>query len=372
MADSIGAYGGSGSFKTTQLLFIAKYCYKRWQKTTRLASIDLGGWKPLEPACEAGLIQAWGVSAVEAPRSVLRKLSQGCWPTTQTRDGAIKIVLEDSRATLRDKIGCFAVDGITEVANIIMRDALNKQLIVSADQKGKGEDGLVKFSENVTMMEMGKELTKEEKYSFSTRGNYNDAQRAAYDYMANMKSLPCPLVYLTFREAKAEEEDTGKTILGPAIIGKAMTPNVSAMVGDLIHMEDFFEDQVDPTHKLTPEQLKAGMKPRMRQIVRVRAWFIRHPDPRTGMLFPAKPRVAPDQIKNLLEVFPGGYFEPTPDAGMDIYLETIDRLQAGSSGNIREFMKSIDMAKENAAKIGGTDAAKAPEELVRATTGATK
>lgn len=367
MADSIGAYGGSGSFKTSQLLFIAKYCYKRWQKTSRLASIDLGGWKPLEPACEAGLIQAWGVSAVESPRSVLRKITQGYWPKVEDRGGKPTLILVDDRVTLRDKIGCFAIDGITEVANIIMRDALNKQLVVSSDQAGRGE--VVKFSETVTLSEMGKELSKEEKYSFATRGNYNDAQRAAYDYLSNLKSLPCPLVYVTFREAKAEEEDTGKTILGPAVIGRAMTPQISASVGDLIHMEDYFQDEVDPTHKLTSEQVKAGVKQRTRQVVRVRAWFIRHPDPRTGMLFPAKPRVAPDQIKNLLEVFPGGYFEPTPEAGIDVYLETIDKLQQGSSGDIRTFMKSVDAARENAQKVGGTDAAKADPKLVAATTG---
>jgi len=47
VAELILVYGGTGSFKTAQLHFLAKYVYKKWGKVTQLASCDGGGWKPL-------------------------------------------------------------------------------------------------------------------------------------------------------------------------------------------------------------------------------------------------------------------------------------------------------------------------------------
>lgn len=372
MAELILVYGGTGSFKTAQLLFLAKYAYKAWGKTTRLASCDGGGWKPLEPAVDAKLIEAWGVSSLENPRSVLRKLSQGFWPKPSTTNGVTKLVLANDMAELKAKIGVIGLEGLTSVSNIIMRDALNKQLVVSGDQRG--EKGAIQFDETITTLDAaGKELTSKEKYSFATQGNYNDAQRATFDFCTNLRSLPIPLVYLTALEARGEEEDTRKTIIGPAVIGKAMTSQVGAWVGDQIHAEDFFVEVNDPNDK-PPAGVDGKLyKPRKMQVTKARYWFIRHPDPVTGMLFPAKPRLTPDQIPELLKVYPGGYFEPTTDNGIDVYLEVVDKLQAAAGGNLREWMKAQDAARAVAGQVGGTDAAKADPTLVKATlTGATR
>ena len=366
MAELILIYGGTGSFKTAQLLFLAKYAYKRWGKTTRLASCDGGGWKPLEPAVEARLISPWSVSAIENPRSVLRKLSQGYWPKPVETNGKTRLVLEVDSKTLREQIGVVALEGLTSTANVIMRDALNKQLKVA------GDEVQAKFEENVQLIVDGKEMTQAEKYSFAARGNYNDAQRAVYDICTNYRSLSVPIVYFTALESRGEEEDTGKTILGPAVIGKAMTAQVGSWVGDQIHAEDYYVDVPDPEHKPTKEQLAAGVKQRTMQQTKARYWFIRHPDTRTGMLFPAKPRVAPNMIPKLLEIYPGGYFEPTPDAGIDAYLEVVDKLQAAAGGDLKEWMKLQDEAREAAAKVGGTEAAKADPALVKATISGTK
>jgi|SRR5579872_165640 len=368
MADIICCYGSSGAGKTSQLLFLARYAYKKWRKTSRLASCDGGGWKPLDPAVEAKLIEPWNVSALENPRSVLRKLSQGYWPKIAMTGGKAHLVLVEDTAALRDHIGVMAFEGLTSVANIIMRDALNKQMVVAGDQAGS--KGAIQFDESVTLAALGgAETVTKEKYSFATPGNYNDAQRAVFDFCNNSRSLPCPLVYWTALESRGEEEDTKRSIIGPAVIGKAMTAQVGAWVGDLLRADDFYVNVPDPTHKLTDDEKKAGVKQRQMQITKVRIWFIRHPDPVTGMLFPAKPRVAPNVIPKLLEVYPGGYFEPTTEAGIDAYLEVVDRLQAAAGGNLRDWMKSIDDAREVGQKVGGTDAPKADAGLVAATTG---
>lgn len=364
MAELICVYGGTGSFKTAQAHFLAKYVYKKWGKRTRLASCDGGGWKPLDPDIEAGLIEAWGVSAIENPRSIMRNLSRGFWPKIVEQNGQHKLVLVPPTAETWKKIGCIAHEGLTSTANIIMRDALNKQMIVAGDSRGA-----ISFQEDVNVAGLnGTDLKVSEKYSFATQGNYNDAQRAVYDFVTNYRSLPCPYVYITALEARGEEEDTKKTIIGPAVVGKAMTAQVGTWVGDLIHAEDYYVTVSDPTHKPP-----TGEKQRTMQKSQARYWFIRHPDPVTGMLFPAKPRVAPEQIPALLEIYPGGYFEPTTTAGLDAYLEVVERVQAAAAGDVREWMKQQDAAREAASKVGGTDAPKADPALVKATvTGAVK
>jgi hypothetical protein len=369
MAEIVCVFGGSGAFKTAQAHFFAKYIYQRYGRITQLASCDGGGWKPLEPDIEAGLIEAWGISSLENPRSVMRKLSQGFWPKVTTApDGTQRLVLAPPTAETWKRVGLRVHEGLTSTANVIMRDALNRQLVVSGDQRG--EKGAIQFDEKVqTLDAMGKETTSTEKYSFATQGNYNDAQRAVYDFATNYRSLPCPYVYLTALEARGEEEDTRKTIIGPAVIGKAMTAQVGAWVGDLIHAEDFFEDVPDPTHKPPTTPAPAGWRARTMQQVKARYWFIRHPDPVTGMLFPAKPRVAPERVKDLLDVFPGGYFVPTMTSGIDAYLEVVERIQAAAGGDMREWMKQQDAAREAASKVGGTDAPKADAALVKATMG---
>lgn len=372
MAELILVYGGTGSFKTAQLLFLAKYAYKRWGKITRLASCDLGGWKPLDPAVKAGLIQAWSISSLENPRTVLRKVSQGFWPKpVKQPTGPDKLVLSLDTRELVDKVGVESLEGLTSVANITMRDALNKQMVVSGDQAG--ERGAIKFEERIqTLDAMGKELTTTEKYSFATQGNFLDAQRAVYDFCSNLRSLPIPIVYLTALEARGEEEVTKKTIIGPAVIGKAVTDQVGSWVGDQIHAEDYFVEIDDPNDKAPMGVDPKLYKRRKMQVTKARYWFIRHPDPITNMLFPAKPRLTPDQIPKLIEVFPGGYFEPTTESGIDTYLEVVDKLQAASEGGLREWMKAQDDIRAAASKVGGTDAPKADPALVKATTGAMK
>lgn len=372
MAELVCVFGGSGSFKTAQVHFLAKYIYKKYGRRTRLASCDGGGWKPLEPDVDAGLVEAWGISALENPRSIMRKLSQGYWPEVITVSGVTKLVLKPPSVATWQRIGAIAHEGLTSTANIIMRDALNKQLVVSGDQRG--EKGAIQFQETVNVQdEKGAQSTSTEKYSFATQGNYNDAQRAVYDFCTNYRSLPVPYVYFSALEARGEEEDTRKTILGPAVIGKAMTSQVGSMVGDLIHADDYFVTVPDPSDKPPAGVDPKTYKARTMQQTKARYWFIRHPDPVTGMLFPAKPRVAPEQIPQLLEIYPGGYFEPTTTAGIDAYLEVVERIQAAAAGDVREWMKQQDAAREAASKVGGTDAPKADPTLVKATmTGSVK
>jgi hypothetical protein len=86
--------------------------------------------------------------------------------------------------------------------------------------------------------------------------------------------------------------------------------------------------------------------------VTVRYFFKKHPDPTTGILFPAKPRVSPEKIAELEKKLPGGYFEPTTTWGLDKYLEFVDSLVVDDE-SLKAWRERAD------AKLGRTAAATA-------------
>jgi hypothetical protein len=85
----------------------------------------------------------------------------------------------------------------------------------------------------------------------------------------------------------------------------------------------------------------------------VRYYFRKHLDPITGIAYPAKTRVVPEAIAELAKRFPGGYFEPTTEWGIDKYLETVDELSVMAADDpLRGWREKMDK------KLGKTAVAK--------------
>ena len=62
----------------------------------------------------------------------------------------------------------------------------------------------------------------------------------------------------------------------------------------------------------------------------------------TGLSFPAKPRVTHSAVKELDKRFPGGFFEPTPEHGFDLYLQALDELSATGANSLRDWRAKAD------------------------------
>lgn len=336
MAKSIAWYGESGSFKSTQLIFIAKYIYKKTGKKTRVVLTDSSAGDMLKPCEQAGIMDVWRISALENPLTVMRLLAQGRWPVAKVKDG--KTILEMVAPTQETwkEIGAICLDSMTTFCDLAMADLLGKGQKIA-------EDVVSQFSESV-MGENGIQQTI--RFGAAARAHYNFIQNQVYNIINSASSLPIELFGMTLLEAKAEEQDRS-TIYGPAIIGKAATPKFPAWVGALLHFDSTMVPVV--TMKTVIVDGKATQVAETVYQTQVRAYFMRHPDPKTGVNHPAKPRVPPEKFADLLKIFPGGYFIPTTEGGIDLFMEAEEKLLDESKDGLKSWREQVDAQRKGTA-----------------------
>jgi hypothetical protein len=226
-------------------------------------------------------------------------------------------------ADLSDRVGGYIIEGLTSISDLIMEDLRQKQRAI-------GQEVIGKFMEE------------DERFSASPLSHFGFAQRDVLALMRWFAALSVDIVLYTAHEAKGEEADSRIPIRGPALAGTAATDRVPREVGDCIHFEGYTEE-VESLDPATNTKVK-------RMHNRVRAFFMPHPDPRIpGVLYKCKPRVPAETIPELLNKWPGGFFEPTIHSGLDDFLRFEDELLARSSDRERKWKEEID-AKIRACK----------------------
>lgn len=338
MARSGIIYGDSGTLKSTAAKHFSHYIYERTGKETFLLSMDGGGWGPMQPEIDAGLISAYRCN-VEVPLPTLRKISQGYWPANVLAERAAEtdLVPIDFR-----RFGGMAVEGVTSISQAMMRHLADRGIRT-------GEDPTSPFKQQVRVN--GAVVT--EQFAGNSRAHYNFVQNQLYSLITNFNSLPLEYVLFTGLEARAEEDDR-TLIYGPQIAGKKATALIPSWVGDCIHAQGFavrrtieVPDPTDSKKKVQSEVVDTV----------VRMYFQKHPDPVTGIMYPAKPRVSPEAIPKLQEVYSGGYFEPTLTEGFDRYLHTIDRLNLGQKSAVEEWRRKVDERRKQGQVATTTTAA---------------
>jgi len=328
-ANTFLIYGESGTFKTTQIGFFAKYIWKKYGKRTRLISADGGGWFPIQKYVDAGIVEPYSISSLvlkartnsegkleyHSPLGVARLLSKGYWPKAKD---AITATMEPTTAKEWAQIGAYAVEGFTSLGDLFMEE-------LRRDQRPVGESAVGSF----TVVVDGKE----EKFSANNRAHYNFVQNEVHSLVRAFTNLPVHCVLFTAHEGKGEDEGTREPIRGPAIVGKAATGKAPSWVGDCIHADSYVvqHEVVDPKTNFKSRQL----------LTKVRMWFVRHPDPVfQNITYPAKLRVDPSQVPEVMKRWPGGYLEPTLESGIDQLLLLEDELTAKAAAELKEQMKA--------------------------------
>lgn len=312
-AKSAIIYGESGTFKTTSVGQMAKYIYEKTGKTTRLVSGDGGGWDAIQPLIDLKIIEAYNVVAVERPLGVLWNIAKGFWPTISKG----KLELTAPTPETWQKVGAYACEGLTSFGDVIMSDMLRRDDIRLPEQPKDSQvtDGV-------------------ETWRFSGRSHYGFIQDRLYDFVRQFGMLPVEMVLWTALEGKTQEENTTNSIYGPAIKGKASIAKSPAWFGDCIHHESIMRDEINEATKARVVTTK------------VRAYFQRHPDPDTGIHYPAKARVPPSQVGKLLEKFPGGFYTLSLEAGFDLLLKAEDELLAAGTEGLSIWKDELDKARQ--------------------------
>lgn len=325
MARSGVIYGDTDTFKTTAIAHLARYIAEKTGKCTLLFSCDGGGWEPCQEEVDAGMIRPYRCDTATIPLPILRKVSQGYWPTNPTETDIAKV---DFRQVPWDEVGAVAVEGFTSIGTMLMRHVADRNLKT-------GEEGTTPFSMPIRV---DGEI-RNETFAGNSRGHYNFVQNQLYGLTMNFISWPVEYVLFTGHEKKTEEGDR-TVVMGIAVPGKAITPLIPTWVGDCIHAQDYQIERVT-------QILKPGGKPGEMEDLRTferhcRYYFRKHPDPVTGICYPAKPRVSHSAVRELDKKFPGGFFEPTPEHGFDLYLKALDELSANKADSLKGWREKMD------------------------------
>jgi hypothetical protein len=343
MARSGCIYSPTGGRKTSQVKDFAHYIARKTGKATLLLSLDGGGWDPCIPEVNADMIRPYRCEVTSLPLVLLRKISQGYWPlnTEETDPGKI-----DLAPMNYDEVGGVAVEGWSSISQAVMRFLPDHGISVGGEDRKKPGANMA-FAQAVQVM--GQWLP--EQFGSSTRGDYGFVQNFLYGLVMNFNSLPVEYVLYTALESKTEDDDRSTTF-GPAIAGKKGTRDCGAWVGDLIHGQDYpvvtkvqVPDPSDATKTVQQENID----------LTVRFHYKKHLDPASGIPFPAKARVTPEQIAALENRFPGGYFEPVikdgvVHEGFGTYLQVVDDLGAAQGDALKGWRAKMDSKLGRAAQ----------------------
>jgi hypothetical protein len=356
VARSLCIWGPTGSRKTTQVKWFSRYIYERTGKSTLLYSLAGGGWSPMcDPEISAGIIIPYRGDASVTPLLAMRLISQGKWPLypEEFNEYLTKIAnkeisdenMQKSSLVPMDfsKVGGIAVEDWTSMSQVIMRYLSDKNISVG----GENRNQIYKSGASATFRQWavvdGQPV--EEFFGSTILPDFNFVQNTLAGLVTNFNSLNVHTVMYTAMEGKTTEEGEKNRapIYGPAIEGKKATAFCGGWVGDLIHAQEY---NLPPLVEKVPNPSGEGEVENI--IVRdtVRFYFRKHPDPANGIMCPAKPRCAPEAIKELDKIWPGGYFEPEWGAawGIDKYLSEMERLadDAAKSDSMQAWREKAD------------------------------
>jgi len=270
-------YGASGTGKTENLGLAAKYVWEKYGKITRLASADGGGWKPLQPYIDLGIIQPFSLNAAKTPLKVTMAIAGGYWPKMKADGSGKEYVPLDWRDVEGDEkngipgVGCMCFEGLTSFADAIFI-SLTRRKDIHIPETPK--DSFVTDGDDY--------------YGFSGRAHYGFVQNRIQEMVARANGLPFEKMVWTALENDGVDPETKETCYGPKVIGKALTGKAPAWFGDCIHLVDIdsgerVDDGRDDMHKL----VKGGVK-----VKKIRAYMANHPHKSTGHMYSAKGRTS--------------------------------------------------------------------------------
>ena len=282
MAKTILLYGPSGSFKTSNIGQAAQWAVQRYGGVVRGLFGDNYG--PLGWEVANDIVEPWSLTTTPDPLACILLAAQGYWPTNLV-DGRATDKLAMTKAW--DGVAGYIIEGLHENGVLIMRNLEQKQ-------RSTGEPLVAEFGELVDGLKV--------QYAMASRGTYGFVQNQTHRYFKmGFAGLPVPWVFVTTHEFRGKDK-SDKRLVGPMIVGKAMTGVTSQWFDHVLHFEQF-NQQVTLSAE---EQKTAGVKTVLR--AGSRAWFTRHPDEEVpSLMWPAKLGVEPWLMEHIYGRWPKGY-----------------------------------------------------------------
>lgn len=325
-------YGESGVGKTLNATFFARLMYEWYGRPVCLISAEGSSRTHFDPLIKLGIvIPLWMNTALAM--SATRRLRKGLWPHRQSNGQTVWQAID---WTLPKAPCAYVCEGLGSMSDLFMENMRSDGNLPPSKEEGKGafdQDG--------------------EHFQIPSRGSYMTAQNEMLFTVRDFDNLPVKRVLWTAHEYKGQEQ-SGDPILGPGLAGRARTPDVQKYCATLLHF-DSYSTTIQQTDPKTGQPM-----PVMRDIRRI--WWMRHPDPRSGILYPAKVTLPGERLAALYEAFPGGYFEPglTYGTGLDKFLRVEAGLVGGSLEATAKWKAELDAARTRTETTTKTEPAPQP------------
>jgi len=205
LARTVLLYGRTNSGKTAQIGELAEDVFKRTGKITRLATADRGGIETIKPYIDLGIIEP--VEMLDSsPWIFLNKVVRG-----YKKDSTGKWILDP---VANEKVGLWAFESLRAVAESLMLSMAHKAA------QGVNIGG----GSNISFQEQGEGETL--KISGSNMAHFGVAQARVTEEVWESQKLKGEYVMWTSSVSKDADELSSNKVLGPDVIGKALTGEV--------------------------------------------------------------------------------------------------------------------------------------------------
>lgn len=196
-------YGRSGAGKTASIGKLAEHVYKTSKKKTRLATSDRGGLDTIRPYVDLGIIEPIELGDGD-PWIWLNNVVRG-----KVKDSKGKWVAGDN-----SNIGLFAFESLRSIAETLMSSMARKA----------GEGISIGGGSNISFSVSDGDNTL--KISGGNMAHFGVAQQRVTDEVWESQKLPGDYVLWTSSVSKDEDTTAAGKVLGPDVIGKALTAEV--------------------------------------------------------------------------------------------------------------------------------------------------
>lgn len=196
-------YGRTNAGKTAQLAELAGHVYQTTKRITRLYTSDRGGLDTIRPYIDLGIIEPVEIRDTDpwiflncSSRGMIRNAA-GAWVPGQ-----------------HDNIGMYAFESLTSIADALMADMVTK----AANNVSIGGGANISFAVSGDGQTM--------KVSGSNMAHYGVCQSRIKEEVWSSQKLNADYVLWTAGASKDDDPEASGKVVGPAVVGKAMTAEV--------------------------------------------------------------------------------------------------------------------------------------------------
>lgn len=306
-------YGDSGASKTTQLYYFAKWFWRNYQKRIRLISCSGGGWLPFEDSgmIDEGIVDAIDLSVLlqgaETTRlALIRRLGAGFWPIVDPKglgncaNGQYFFKAVDSCNTIeQDNIGCYMFEDMASLGKLLL-------MHLSEKEEGTGFKHSYKIEEDDLSIGGLQE------------GHYGLVQKEIHKLVQyGFKTLPIDYFLMTSLVGEGVNKRDRTRLYAPQVAGSASTPEVPSWFGNCFFLREMpilLEEEIDGVVTRTASS---------QRVLHFRDWA----EGEDTIPHKAKVRIMPELWPRLLDKYPEGYVELTPEKGITPFLNFLERLK---------------------------------------------